>query len=41
MKQRKWDPKAKAKIVLEGIKGKPVAEICNERKREINPSFSS
>jgi len=30
MKQRKWDPKAKAKIVLEGIKGRPVAEICNE-----------
>ena len=32
MKQRKWDPKAKAKIVLEGIKGKPVAEICNEHQ---------
>ena len=30
MKQRKWDPKAKAKIILEGVKGKPVAEICNE-----------
>lgn len=30
MKQRKWDPKAKAKIILEGIKGKPVAEICTE-----------
>ena len=30
MKQRKWDPKAKAKIILEGIKGKPVAEICAE-----------
>jgi transposase-like protein len=32
MKQRKWDPKAKAKIVLEGIKGKPVADICNEHQ---------
>ena len=32
MKQRKWDPKAKAKIVLEGIKGRPVAEICNEHQ---------
>lgn len=30
MKPRKWDPKAKAKIVLEGIKGRPVAEICSE-----------
>ncbi len=30
MKQRKWDGKAKAKIVLEGIKGRSVAEICNE-----------
>lgn len=30
MKQRIWDPKTKAKVVLEGIKGKSVAEICNE-----------
>jgi transposase-like protein len=30
MKQRTWDPKAKAKIVLEGIKGRAVGEICNE-----------
>jgi transposase-like protein len=30
MKQRKWDPKAKARIVLEGIKGRTVADICNE-----------
>lgn len=30
MKGRKWDPKTKAKIILEGIKGRPVGEICNE-----------
>lgn len=30
MKQRTWDPKTKAKIVLEGVKGRSVAEICNE-----------
>ncbi len=32
MKQRKWDPKAKAKIALEGIKGRTVVEICNEHQ---------
>jgi transposase-like protein len=30
MKPRKWDSKTKAKIVLEGIKGKPISKICNE-----------
>ncbi len=30
MKRRKWDPQEKAIIVLEGLKGKQVAEICNE-----------
>jgi transposase-like protein len=30
MKRRKWDAKAKARIVLEGLQGKPVAELCNE-----------
>ena len=30
MKQRKWDSKTKAKVVLEGLKGKSVANICNE-----------
>ena len=30
MKARKWDSKTKAKIVLEGLKGKPVSQICNE-----------
>ena len=28
MKRRKWDAKTKAIIVLEGLKGKPVATIC-------------
>lgn len=32
MKPRKWDPKIKAKIILEGLKGKKVADICNEYK---------
>lgn len=31
-KLRKWEPAAKAKIVLEGLKGRPVAEICNEHQ---------
>ena len=30
MKLRKWDAKTKARIVLEGMKGKPIAEICRE-----------
>ncbi len=32
MKRRKWDPKMKVMIVLQGLKGKPVAEICLEHK---------
>jgi transposase-like protein len=32
MKNRKWDAKTKALIVMEGIKGKPVNEICNEHQ---------
>jgi transposase-like protein len=32
MKRRKWDPKAKAMIVVEGLKGKPVSEICIEHQ---------
>jgi hypothetical protein len=28
MNRRKWDPKTKALIVMEGLKGKPVSEIC-------------
>jgi len=32
MQRGKWDVKAKAMILLEGLKGKPVAEICNEHQ---------
>ncbi len=30
MKRRRWDSKTKTKIVLEGVSGRPVSEICNE-----------
>ena len=30
MKRSHWDSKTKAKIVLEGLTGKPVSEICNQ-----------
>ena len=30
MKRRKWDSKKKAKIVLEGLSGRSVSEICSE-----------
>ena len=33
MKMRKGDAKTKAMIVLQGLKGKPVAEICREHQR--------
>jgi transposase-like protein len=32
MQRRTWDAKTKAMIVLEGLKGKPVAELCNEHQ---------
>jgi transposase-like protein len=32
MQRRKWEAKTKAMIVLEGLKGKPVAELCNEHQ---------
>jgi transposase-like protein len=30
MKRRVWDSKTKAKIVLEGLSGKAVSEICSQ-----------
>ena len=30
MDRRKWDPKVKTAIVLEGLKGRSIADICNE-----------
>jgi transposase-like protein len=32
MPRRKWDAKTKAIIIIEGLKGKPVAEICTEHQ---------
>src|SRR5258705_2055929 len=32
MHWRKWNAKPRARIVLEGLKGKPVAEICHEHQ---------
>lgn len=32
MYRRKWDAKTKAMIVIEGLKGKPVAELCAEHQ---------
>jgi len=32
MHRRKWDAKSKALIVIEGLKGKSVVEICTEHQ---------
>ena len=32
MERRKWDPKTKTLVVLQGLKGKPVSEICLEHQ---------
>jgi transposase-like protein len=32
MPKRKWDPQTKATVVLQGIKGRPVADICTEHQ---------
>jgi len=32
MKRRKWDSKVKSEIVIQGLKGKPVSEICTEHE---------
>ena len=32
MNRRKWDPKAKAAIVLQGLRGRPLSDICNEHQ---------
>ena len=32
MQRRKWDSKTKALIVLQGLKGKPMAELCTEHQ---------
>ncbi len=37
MKRRKWDAKTKATAVLEGLKGKPVAAICQDYQISQSP----
>jgi transposase-like protein len=32
MNRRKWDPKTKAIIIMEGLRGKPVVQICGEHQ---------
>jgi transposase-like protein len=32
MPRRKWDPATKATVVLQGLKGMPVGEICTEHQ---------
>jgi transposase-like protein len=32
MPRRKWDAETKAAIVLQGLKGRPVADICTEHQ---------
>ena len=32
MSRRKWDSQTKAAIVLQGLKGRPVADVCTEHQ---------
>jgi len=32
MEKRRWDAKTKTRIVLEGLKGRQVSELCNEHQ---------
>jgi transposase-like protein len=32
MKRRRWDAKTKAMIVLQGLKGKPIHDLCIEHQ---------
>ena len=32
MKKRQWNPKTKALIVLQGLKGKAISEVCAEHE---------
>jgi transposase len=32
MKRRTWNAHTKAMIIIEGLQGKPVAELCNEHQ---------
>jgi transposase-like protein len=39
MKRRQWDAKAKARIVLEGLQGRPIAELCHEPQISQNQQY--
>jgi len=32
MKRRKWDPQTKASVILQGMRGRAVADICTEHQ---------
>ena len=32
LQRRKWDAHAKTQVVLQGLKGPPIAELCNEHQ---------
>ena len=32
MRRRRWKPEQKALIVLEGLKGRPIGELCGEHE---------
>jgi len=40
MKRRRWDSKTKAKIVLDGLSGRPVSEICNDYEIHQNQYYT-
>jgi len=39
MKRRQWGSKTKAKIVLEGLSGKPLGELCNQYQLSQNQYY--
>jgi Transposase len=39
MKRRKWKPGQKALIVLEGLKGRPIGELCAEHEISQAPCY--
>ena len=41
MKRRKWKPEQKALIVLEGLKGRPIGDLCAEHEISQAQYYSS
>ena len=39
MERRQWDGRTKAKIVLEGLGGRPLAEVCNAYQISPTPYY--